>query len=647
MDFSHLEWIHLPNQGKLTSQPTPSEPKVVQAIICPHCGWIEEASKAKCFRCGGLLQSEHVVAGQVLDVDVNMPEKTVDFDPLTSVSLIPSEELTREQYLLRLMGSKLNMAQGFDRLMSVNQLNIQKYPYQLDTVKRVLRDMRGQALLADEVGLGKTIEAGMVIRELLVRGLVKNILIVVPASLLYQWQSELADKFHESFEVMLTGDWGKTLKQEPNRVIVSLSRAKLKPYAAHILKKEWDLLIVDEAHKLKNRSTIAYRFINAIRKRYVLLLTATPVHNELSELYSLITILKPGYLGTLRRFRRTFVDSGDSRNPRNAPALRKLLKKVMIRNQRTKVGIKIPARRAAILHLELPQPERKLYDDVSAFIRASLQSSKNGMVILSLMTLQRELTSSPAALASTLDKMSKDVKHGTSNCGKLARLAKRAKDIHVGIKIHMTMELLQHFPGKFIIFTEFRKTQEVLAEFLKQRGISSVLYHGGLNGMMKEEAIEQFKGDTRILVSTESGGEGRNLQFCHQMINFDLPWNPMRLEQRIGRIHRLGQTKEVLLFNFSTKDTLEQYLINILAKKIRMFELVVGELDLILGTSDEKDTFMNRVRTAWEKTANEEELAKAMDAVGDEFASKFTEYSDLKNKDETLYSQLFEGDEKS
>ncbi|MCP4514156.1 MAG: DEAD/DEAH box helicase, partial [Delftia sp.] len=182
--------------------------------------------------------------------------------------------------------------------------------HQLDAALRALRDMRGRALLADEVGLGKTIEAGIVMKELIERGLSSSILIITPASLTWQWHEEMRVKFYEEFTVLEKLD---QLPAEPGagpcRWIISLSRAKTARWSQHLLARDYDLLIVDEAHKLKNRRTKAYNFVSQIQKRYVLMLTATPVHNNLLELYNLITILRPGHLGTRRAFKHNSVES--------------------------------------------------------------------------------------------------------------------------------------------------------------------------------------------------------------------------------------------------------------------------------------------------------------------------------------------------
>ncbi len=539
-------------------------------------------------------------------------------------------------YQLRLAAENLRLSRGFDQLICLEELDVDHYEHQIQTAIRALHQMRGRALLADEVGLGKTIEAGIITKELIQRGLVHTVLVLTPASLTEQWREELSNKFHEEFTVMdRPSQWKEANEASEGRWIVSLDRAKLAQHSAAILARDYDLLIVDEAHKLKNRSTLAWKFVNQIRKRYVLMLTATPIQNDLMELYSLITILAPGQLGTVRAFRHHFLESADERQPKNTASLRRLLNDVMIRNRRSKVDISFPKRRAAIYHLTLSEDEWQLYADVTDYIRRRFQDAdSNKHLRLTLLTLQRELSSSPRAVASTLRKMVNDHAHSDKTRNELRQFLDLAERIPIGRKLTAVGEILQKFPGKFLIFTEYRETLEAITTQLTAWGIKNVGFHGGLDIRQKEAAVKAFRGDTengtygngdeisgdagiRVMVSTESGAEGRNLQFCHQLINYDLPWNPMRVEQRIGRLHRLGQANDVTIFNLSCNETIESHLIDLLARKIRMFELVIGELDLILGNIDGSKSFEDLLRSAWETSRNGNDLAERIEEIGD------------------------------
>jgi SNF2 family DNA or RNA helicase len=584
-------------------------------------------------------------------------------------------------FQLRQRGLALQLAQGFDKLLCLEEIAVEHYQHQIDAALRALHQMRGRALLADEVGLGKTIEAGIVMKELIQRGLVRTVLVLTPASLTEQWREELQTKFHESFTVMETPQqWQAVREADAGRWIVSLDRAKLDSHSEAVLGREYDLLIVDEAHKLKNRATRAWQFVNKVRKRYVLMLTATPVQNDLMELYSLITILSPGQLGTVRAFRRHFIEHADARHPKNATSLRRLLNDVMIRNRRSKVDIRFPKRQAAVYHLELSEPEWMLYNDVTDYIRRRFKDRDSDKHLrLTLITLQKELSSSPQALASTLRKMVADRAHGDNVRAELQRFLELAESIPTSRKLRAVREILARYPGKFLIFTEYRQTQEAILADLAAQGISAVAFHGGMDINQKEAAIAAFRDglpgddtpaagaaaatadtapavrargraaktsrqlatrDVRVLVSTESGAEGRNLQFCHQLINYDLPWNPMRVEQRIGRLHRLGQDQDVTIFNLSCNETIEAHVIDLLARKIRMFELVIGELDLILGNLEGSKSFEDLLREAWETATDDEDLATRIHNLGDILTQARREYERVRQNNALLDAEL-------
>src|SRR6266542_161318 len=208
-----------------------------------------------------------------------------------------------------------------DRSLKAFADAIKELPHQIDVAQRVLRQMGGRAILADEVGLGKTIEASIIYKELAVRGLARRVLILTPASLVGQWQGELEEKFFERFDTPTDpDDWPRVTK-----AIVSHDRARSRRHAEEILRHRWDLVIVDEAHKVKSHRGATYQFIEKIERDFILLLTATPLQNDLRELYNLITLLRPGQLGTWQEFRRRHLIAGDRRKPRDADALRGLI----------------------------------------------------------------------------------------------------------------------------------------------------------------------------------------------------------------------------------------------------------------------------------------------------------------------------------
>ena len=659
-----FEWLELPNSETQAKPKKQKGPVTVMGKRCPDCGWLDDETATRCFRCGYRYNIDRNLTGRIATLGVTLPPRLIETDQnLETFFRIHGRIRAPEAlglYQLRLAAEELRLSRGFDQLICLEELDVEHYEHQIHTAVRALHQMRGRALLADEVGLGKTIEAGIIMKELIQRGLVHNVLVLTPASLTEQWREELANKFHEEFTIMDKPSQWEEVKDAPEgRWLVSLDRAKLKQHSEAILARDYDLLIVDEAHKLKNRSTLAWKFVNQIRKRYVLMLTATPVQNDLMELYSLITILSPGQLGTVRAFRNHFLEASDERRPKNTPALRRLLNDVMIRNRRSKVDITFPLRRAAIYHLTLSEAEWQLYSDVTDYIRRRFQDNDSDKYLrLTLMILQRELSSSPQAVASTLRKMVGDRAHGQRARGELQHFLELAESIPIGRKLTAVREILEKFPGKFLIFTEYRETLNTIVRQLQAWGINAIGFHGGLDIRQKEAAVAAFRGDSdasnngnangdsdpgvRVMVSTESGAEGRNLQFCHQLINYDLPWNPMRVEQRIGRLHRLGQVNDVTIFNLSCNETIESHIIDLLARKIRMFELVIGELDLILGNVEGAKSFEDLLRAAWEASRNGNDLAERIEEIGDILVRARRDYDQVRAANALLDDALDE-----
>ena len=576
----------------------------------------------------------------------------------------------REAYLLRLQAERLMLVSGFDELACRDSLDFMPFDYQIKAAQTALRRLRGRGLLCDEVGLGKTIEAGLVLKEYLVRQMAGRVLILTPPALVEQWREELANKFRlgdfvASFDPDFRALGAQAWANFPC-VIASLATARRAEHRQAITQIVYDLVIVDEAHHLKNRASVSWKFVNALQKKYILLLTATPVQNSLDELYNLITILKPGQLKTPREFQKQFVAHGDPRLPKNRGRLRELLADVMVRHVRGQVGLQLPPRRAHVVRLALGLDERALYDDVSAFVRAQIKPAgetpeENGereepgeAPVLStahrftLQTLQREIGSSPLAARPTLLKLAQS---GVMQAHRdeLLALADRAVNVHTWAKAAALEKLLQPFaqaapgsdPGKVIIFTHFRVTLDMLAERLRKLGLDFVMYHGGMSAVEKNEAIRRFEKSARVLLSTEAAGEGRNLQFCRTMVNFDLPWNPMRIEQRVGRIHRVGQTREVDIFNLSAEGTIEDYILDILDRKLNMFELVIGEMDMILGQlSDERD-FEDLVMDVWARAQTPEQAATGFAELGDALVEARESYQHTREYDEALFGQDF------
>ncbi len=477
------------------------------------------------------------------------------------------------------------------------------HAYQIDSVLTVVNQLGGRAILADEVGLGKTIEAGLIISELRARHAIDQVLVLVPAGLITQWIQELKDKFgwtalHDAHD----DGW---------LWVLSIDSAKRPPLYQQLQYVPWDLVIVDEAHHLKNTRTLNYQLVEGLTSKFMVLLTATPMQNELTELYNLVNLVKPGQFGSYLRFYRQFIL--DKRTPKNARALRQLLAQVMVRNQRQQVGLDLPPREVTLWPIELTPEERHLYDAITTALKREYRQRLQGsQTVLPLITLQRELCSSPQALIPTLE--------SAQWLGELQNdLVTLAQSITMTAKMRAVVDLIQALGGQVLVFTEYRASQMALVRALQDAGVAAEAFHGGLRRRERDRLIEWFASPDHVLVSTEAGGQGLNLQFCHQLINFDLPWNPMRIEQRIGRIHRIGQSHPVEIYNLFTVETIEEHILHLLHEKIDLFRHVVGELDVILRHMERRGSLEKRLLDIFFWEDDRQQIESRLDALGQEF----------------------------
>lgn len=484
-----------------------------------------------------------------------------------------------ELYKLALEVENHTIIPEFEGLQAPKHLSsLIPLPHQLEVAKQVVENMNGKAILADEVGLGKTIEAGLILKEYMIRGLVKKVLILVPASLVTQWAIELNSKFF----IPAIAQRKSYVWEQCDVVVSSIDTAKRNPHKDIIYNQDYDLVIIDEAHKLKNNKTKNYEFVQNLKKKFCLLLTATPIQNRISEIFNLVSLLKPGHLGNEADFYQKY--QKDSRSLDDDEFLKELVNKVMIRNRRADTGIEWTKRNVETLPIEFSKEERELYEAVT-----NLRGDGNWMSSsqFSVMTLQREACSSREAVFFTLRNMLQKKEEPTKEFQEqIQALITKVEAVQKNAKAEKALELIQQINDKVIIFTEYRATQLYLQWFLKQHGITSVPFRGGFKRGKKDWMRELFQKNAQVLIATEAGGEGINLQFCNHIINFDLPWNPMRLEQRIGRVHRLGQEKDVNIYNFAIKETVEEHVLKLLYEKIHLFEKVIGDLDDILTKLD-------------------------------------------------------------
>ena len=595
---------------------------------------------------------------------------------------------------LRLELERLKLLRGFDELLCLQGLHaVEELPHQIETVRKVLRHFHGRVLLADEVGLGKTIEAALLLREYLLRGMVKRVLILVPAPLTGQWRDELSGKFDLQFELAASA-WNQDHWRRCQRVISSLALAKSPRHFELCAASPWDLVIVDEAHHCKNRGTRNWQLVNALQRRHIFLLTATPVQNNLLELYNLLTLLEPGHLKTEAHFKKNFVTRGNPRDPRNRRVLRDLLSQVMVRNTRALVNIQLPRRYAQTFAIAPGADESLLYRHLDSYLRWRCQPTgqtatslptpadpavddgaqdaqfpdvlatiANGAVVRAVPTpnqpsfalleqawqhppvdlpllskfqinsILMAAGSHPLALRPALERLGLQ----DHRAGPLLELARGLEE---SAKEKKLLELLaQNRHGKALVFANFRITLDRLNSLLQRHGIRSALFTGGLSQMEKELAIDDFRHDAPVMLCSDSGGEGFNLQFCNTLINFDLPWNPMRIEQRVGRVHRIGQTREVFVFNLCTRGSLEEKILAVLNDKLHMFELVVGEIGAILGNTANGEDFESLVLDLWLNSKTSQDLQAAFTNLGDSLLSAQADYLKTKELDDALFGE--------
>jgi SNF2 family DNA or RNA helicase len=504
---------------------------------------------------------------------------------------------------------------GFETLLGREQLAFEPFDYQVRTAQTVLRRMRGRAILADEVGLGKTIEAGLVLSELRMRGLADRVLVVTPAGLVEQWREELERKFGlptaDAADLMGDGE-----RRGPQPVgLASIAAARRDPLKSRLTGRRWDLAIADEAHRLRNPRSASGLFARALRTRYLLLLTATPVENRLQDLYELVSLVAPGLLGTPAQFRSRH-GTDDPSSPRDLAGLRVRTREVMVRHRRSEVALRLPQRLAETVLVEPDGDEVEFYRDLTVRLRAEARAA-NPRQRLTLRSIARLAGSSAVAVAPTLRKV------GWTDLGERATCLTGFRKADILLR-----RLRRHVEAgeKVLVFSAYRQTLDALARRLAGEGVPADVYHGSLSRADKQRVIGDFSQSVDVLLSTESAGEGRNLQFCHNMINVDLPWNPMQIEQRLGRLHRVGQKHDVFLTNLVTRGTIEERILHVLESKINLFELVVGELDMILGRIDDDFDFESSIFDAFVTSADDHEFDRRLEELGGALARARTDY---------------------
>ena len=344
------------------------------------------------------------------------------------------------------------------------------------------------------------------------------------------------------------------------------------------------------------------------------------MQNDLHELYNLVQLLRPGLLGTYRTFGREFMRRGDRRMPQNTGRLATLLGETMIRTTRASTSIRFPKREVTNVHFDLSRSGagdlRRRDAARPAASPGAAASRKRGAIKLTLLTLQKEIGSSSFAAVPTLGKLLARESPGPART-ELEDLLVRARAVDANAKFEGRDEApaLPRATRSSSSPSSGPRSSSWRARSARS-GSRPCVFHGALTLREKEAAIAQFRDRARVLVSTEAGGEGRNLQFCHLLVNYDLPWNPMRIEQRIGRLHRLGQQHDVHVYNFTARQTVESYVLEIVHEKINLFRSVIGDLDMVLGPYAEAGSFEDAVFSIWAGARGDRDLDREFSKLG-------------------------------
>ena len=537
-------------------------------------------------------------------------------------------------------------------------------PHQLHVLNRAMESNTIRYILADEVGLGKTIEAGMIIKELKTRGLVKRVLVVCPTGLVTQWAAEMQEKFHEKFNVILPSDYDTIRRLTDNDDVygqydqVISPMDSIKPIEKHagwtdekvekyneeriysIINSGWDLVIIDEAHRVAGSTGEVARYklgrLLSQASPYLLLLSATPHNGKTEPFLRLVRLLDA----------EAFPNAKSIVKDQVAPYLIRTEKREAIDNSGNLLF------KNRITHLvtlnwdERHSMQRELYELVTDYVsktynKALRNRKKNMCLIFLLIIMQRMVTSSTAAIRQSLERRLQVLKTQSTHLGNLTEedldeldiedgvedaleaisldmeeeiqelelivsVAKQAEFQHPDVKVETLTDTIDFILNaepdqKIIVFTEFVATQAYLQQLLENKGYTVSILNGGMSIEERNEALREFREKTSIFISTDAGGEGLNLQFSNIIINYDLPWNPMKIEQRCGRADRIGQKRDVHIYNFIITDTVENRVREVLEEKLSVILAEMGVdkysdvLDSEVAECDFTDAYMNTI----------------------------------------------------
>ena len=622
------------------------------------------------------------ITKDVVDAMVSEPELD-DIRPMISTSDMSGDPV---KVFLAIETARYRFASMYDPLLAIHASRVDPLPHQIEAVyKYVLRMPRIRFLLAHDPGAGKTIMAGLIIKELKMRKTVRDILIVVPGHLKDQWRRELKDKFDESANMVnrsyINASYAENVWSKGGIMITSIDFAKQKDILRSLDVSEFDLTIVDEAHKMsatrygnKTNKTDRYRLGETLSRasEHLLFLTATPHRGDPDNFRLFLDLLEPGFFATSEMVQ-------ESINAEDNPLFLRRAKEDM-KNFDGK-PLFVP-RTVETVPVELSDQEMNLYKSVSEYVQVqynkAIQSEKRRNVTFALIMLQRRMASSTHALLRSLErrqnrlrKILRDFDHGDTEQPTSPRLidiealedmsefarwreeekwetlsmaenreemdeeiriisrliadAKTIIEYELEKKLRDLRDTLENMDDKYgndkiLIFTESKDTLQYLESKISSWGYSVNTIDGNMKLDERIEAEAVFRNETRIMVATEAAGEGINLQFCHLMINYDLPWNPNRMEQRMGRIHRYGQQSEVTIFNMVAVNTREGKVMKALFDKLenikkdldsdKIFDVIT---EVVPGT-----TLMKLMSEAAATTRKMEDILKDLDVTVDE-----------------------------
>lgn len=618
---------------------------------------------------------------------------------------------------LSLESKRYRFASLYDPLLAMNTSKVDPLPHQIEAVYgHVLKMPKIRFLLAHDPGAGKTIMAGLIIKELKMRKIINRILIVVPGHLKDQWSRELKERFSETFTIMskyyIRSQYGENAWQKENQIITSIDFAKRDENMPSLDASEFDLIVVDEAHKMsatkygeKTEKTGRYKLGEVLSKisEHFLFLTATPHKGDPENFRLFLDLLNPGFFKTAKMIKES-LESGDN------PLFLRRIKEDMVDFEGKPLFV---PRMVETPEVILSDPEKILYNEVSLYVKEqydkALKSDKRS-IGFALLILQRRMASSTYALhqslqrrRSRLKKMLEETSRNEQDTSSkqfelneieveemteeerwreeglwetlsvaenrqeleheistLSNLIDKAEDIikrENERKLNQLKNTLEDMDKsstkeKILIFTESKDTLKYIDSKIRGWGYSTNTIHGNMPLEDRVKAESVFRNETQIMVATEAAGEGINLQFCHLMINYDLPWNPNRLEQRMGRIHRYGQQKEVTVFNLVAADTREGQIMKKLFEKLEeiksimnsdkvfdvISEIIPGKsLSQLLTEAAANTRGLGEIIQDLDIRVDQEYINGIKDKLGDSLATKYIDYTairEMKNRAE-------------